>query len=318
VTEKDLYIAICQQQPAAIPLFARCWWLDAVCEPGEKWNVALAMKGDQVRGFWPYVHGEKLSISMMRNARLTPYMGPHTVFPDDLSKHRRDSFEYEVCSTLLDQIPDSDVWRLSLQPGIKQAGLFRRAGLKVEVQQTFLCSLEESEEEIFYHFREPLRRNLRSAEGKIRIAEEPEALEQLYTFQKSTLDEKRVVQSYSLEQMKRLLDACLHHGSGTLLSARSEEGLEAVCWIVWDEERAYYFMGAKNPGTESYRAMSSLLWHAIRQAKARGNKYFDFEGSMDGGVERFFRGFGAERELYLVLHRDGHWFWRLLRTLRFR
>jgi hypothetical protein len=64
--------------------------------------------------------------------------------------------------------------------------------------------------------------------------------------------------------------------------------------------------------------MSALLWHCIRQAKARGNRVFDFEGSMDAGVERFFRAFGARRELYLVLKRDGHWFWKLLRALRIR
>lgn len=318
MTEKDLYTAICQQLPSAIPVFARCWWLDAVCGPEENWNVALTMKGDQVRGFWPYVHSEKLSISMMRNARLTPYMGPQVVFPEDLATHRRDSFEHEVCTSLLDQIPDSDVWRISLPPGLKQAGLFRRAGLTVEVQQTFLLKLEEDETEIFHHFREPLRRNIRSAEKEIRIAEEPEALSDLYEFQKYTLDEKRVLQAYSFEQMKRLYDATAANKSGSVLTARSKDGLEALCWIVWDHERAYYFMGAKNPKIESYRAMSVLLWHAIRQAKARGNKYFDFEGSMDAGVERFFRGFGAERELYLVLRRDGHWFWKLLRTMRLR
>lgn len=245
-------------------------------------------------------------------------MGPQVVFPEDLATHRRDSFEHEVCTSLLDQIPDSDVWRISLPPGLKQAGLFRRAGLTVEVQQTFLLKLEEDETEIFHHFREPLRRNIRSAEKEIRIAEEPEALSDLYEFQKYTLDEKRVLQAYSFEQMKRLYDATAANKSGSVLTARSKDGLEALCWIVWDHERAYYFMGAKNPKIESYRAMSVLLWHAIRQAKARGNKYFDFEGSMDAGVERFFRGFGAERELYLVLRRDGHWFWKLLRTMRLR
>jgi lipid II:glycine glycyltransferase (peptidoglycan interpeptide bridge formation enzyme) len=90
---------------------------------------------------------------------------------------------------------------------------------------------------------------------------------------------------------------------------------QAIVWNVWDAGSSYYFMGAKNPKVDNYRAMSALLWHSMRMAKARGNHTFDMEGSMDPGVERFFRNFGGRRELYLVLRKDGHWLWRLLRMM---
>ena len=318
VTEKELYITICRKNPEALPVFAQCWWLDAVCVDKADWNVALTMKGDVVTGVWPYMLSERLSISMMRNPRLTSYIGPHVFFPPDIKDSRRDSYEYDVMEQLLDALPDADVWRLSLTPGIKQAGLFRRAGLKIEVQQTFLCSLEEDEEQIFHHFKEPLRRNIRAAEKDLTITEEPAALEMLYEFQKATLNEKRVAQPYTEAHVETLLTACIANNSGTIWVARQGRQIEAIIWNVWDAEKSYYFMGGKNPATDNYKAMSALLWHCIRQAKARGNKYFDFEGSMDGGVERFFRGFGAKRELYLVLKRDGHWFWKLWRAVSLR
>jgi hypothetical protein len=255
---------------------------------------------------------------MMRNPRLTPYIGPHVFFPPDIKASKRDSYEYEVMEQLLDALPDADVWRLSLTPGIKQAGLFRRAGLKLEVQQTFLCELDESEQEIFQHFREPLRRNLRASEKELIITEEPAAVAMLYGFQKVTLDEKRVVQAYTETHLQALLDACIANNSGTIWVAREGRQVQAIIWNVWDAEKSYYFMGGKNPATDNSKAMSALLWHCIKEAKRRGNKVFDFEGSMDPGVERFFRSFGARRELYLVLKRDGHWFWKLMQSLKMK
>ena len=318
VTEKELFITICRENPAALPVFTQCWWLDAVCDDKADWNVALTMKGDQVTGIWPYMLSERLSISMMRNPRLTPYLGPHVFFPPDIKASNRDSYEYDVMEQLLDALPDADVWGLSLTPGLKQAGLFRRAGLKIEVQQTFLCSLEEDEGPIFQHFKEPLRRNLRAAEKALTISAEPETVGMLYAFQSATLAEKRVAQPYTEAHMQTLLDACVANDAGTLWVAREGDQVQAIIWNVWDAETSYYFMGGKNPATDNYKAMSALLWHCIREAKARGNKTFDFEGSMDAGVERFFRAFGARRELYLILKRDGHWLWKLMGALRLR
>ncbi len=301
-----------------IPLFAQCWWLDAVCDDTGDWDVVLTMKGDQLTGVWPYVRSERVGISMMRNPRLTPYLGPIVFYPSDIKGSKRDSYEYDVSEQLLDSLPDADVWRLSLPPGYKQAGLFRRFGLKSDVQQTFLLSLQDDEDVIFGSFKEPLRRNIRAAEKEIRIVEDPAQLHALFDFQKATLEEKRVRQAYTEEHMQQLMNGCVENGSGTLYLAYEDGQLQAAIWNAWDAERSYYLMGGKNPDSDNYRAMSALLWHCIREARRRGNRVFDFEGSMDGGVERFFRAFGGRRELYLVLRRDGHWLWRLLGALRLR
>lgn len=318
MTEKELYSAICRKAPALVSLFAQSWWLDATCDAASDWNVALTMKGDSVTGAWPYLRSERYGISIMRNPRLTPYLGPQVFFPPDIASARRDAFEYEACEQLLGALPDADVWRLSLPPGFKQAGLLRRAGLQLGTQQSFLLPLGESEETLFGNFKESLRRNLRAAEGRLRIVEGTAALDRLFDFQKATLEEKRVPQAYTLAQMQRLMKACTEHQAGTLWLAYEKDRLQAAVWNVWDTRRSYYLMGGKSPEGESYRAMSALLWHCIREAKKRGNEYFDFEGSMDGGVERFFRSFSAQRELYLVLRRDGHWLWKLAGALRLR
>lgn len=313
MTEKEVFKAICKQSPESLPVFMQCWWLDAVCD---SWDVAMTFKGDQVTGVWPYAIEEKLSVAFRRNPRLTPYMGPWVFYPPDIKEVNKDSHEHDVIEQLFSQLPEGDVWHLSQYPGLKQAGLFRHYGLNIQVQQTFLIALDKEEDELFAQFKEPLRRNIKASDKEITITSEPACLADLYEFQKTTLFKKRVAQPYNFNELQKLLRPCLKYEAGELYVARQDGVIQAVIWNVWDANTSYYFMGAKNPAIDNYKAMSGLLWHAIKEAKKRGNKFFDLEGSMDPGVERFFRNFGGRRELYLILKKDRHWLWMLKRYLK--
>lgn len=309
---KELYKNICSSVPQ-VPVFAKDWWLDAV---SNNWSAAVARKGDQVTGIWPYTLQHRLGIPILRNPLLTPYMGPVVFFPADIKESNKDSFEHDTIAALYSQLPQASVWHLSLHPGNKQAGLYRSNGLVPEVQQTFLIDLLPDEATLQGNMKESLRRNIRAAEKEITITDDPSQLPLLYEYQKHTLSGKGVSQPYGLAEMQQLMAACTTHHSAALWVARKGSDVAALVWNVWDKERSYYFMGAQQPGGDSYRAMSALLWHAIRQAKERGNRYFDLEGSMDLGVERFFRGFGGTRELYLVLKKNDSLLWRLVKALR--
>ena len=310
---KDLYRALCRGEEG-LPVFLQCWWLDAVTP---SWNVAVALKGEQVTGVWPYALQQRFTATMMRNPRLTPYLGPHIFYPPDIKPTNRDSFEHEVVAQLLEQLPDADVWVQSTQPRMRQVGLFRNQGLRVAVQQTFIIPIGgRNVEDVFHDFKEPLRRNIRQAESELSISEAPDLLPQLHEFQHQTLFRKRVAQHDSLEDMETLLNACVREGKGMLYAARQGGRVQALLWNVWDSQTSYYFAGAKDPSADDHRAMSALLWHAIKAAHARGNKYFDLEGSQDPGVERFFRGFCGQRELYLILRKNDHWLWKLSRIFK--
>ena len=309
MTSVQLYRAICRQD-TDLPVFLQDWWLDAVCDD---WQAAIVMKGQNVTGVWPYALQYRLRIPVLRTPKLTPYLGPHVFFPGDIRESNRDSFEYEVVSSLLDQLPDAEVWMLAVSPGLKQAGLFRFLDLRTEVRQTFLIDLGQEEAELFANLKEPLRRNIRAAEKEMTISHDPSCLRMLYDFQKITLEDKGRSQNHRFEDLQRLFDACMQHNSGALWVARAEDTVLGIILQVWDKDRSYYLMGAKNPSADNYRALSALLWHGIREARNRGNRIFDMEGSMDPGVERFFRNFGGRRELYMVLRKEQNLLWKLLK-----
>jgi len=311
MTNKDLYIKICAEKKG-VPLFLQPWWLDVVCR---EWDAAVARKGEEITGIWAYPVENKMGVSLMRTPMLTPYLGPHVFYPADLKESKADSFEYETVAELMKQLPEAKVWHLAIQPGMKQAGIFKQYQLRAEVQQTFLLALAENEETLFANIRESARRNIRGAEKEIVIAEDKECLEQLYAFQKNTLGNKGKQLAYTHGDLKKIMDACIAQNASALWVAKNGATIEAIVWQVWDNARSYYLMGGQNPDTNSYKAMSLLLWHAIRESKKRGHATFDLEGSMDEGVERFFRNFGGERVLYIVLHKNDSLLWKMKQSV---
>lgn len=308
---KTLYRKICQEKKG-VPLFMQPWWLDAVCN---EWDAAIAKKGEHITGIWAYPVEKKMGVALLRTPILTPYLGPHVFFPDDIKDSNKDSFEHETVAELMKQLPTAKVWHLAIKPGIKQVGLFKKYNLRPQVQQTFLLELTDDEATLLSNMKEATRRNVRLAEKEVTVSESAEYLKDLYKFQKNTLSKKGKPLPYSLDDLRHVMNACQKHNAATLWVARSEKKIQAIVWQVWDENCSYYLMGGQNPETNSYKAMTLLLWHTIKEAKKHGHTTFDLEGSMDEGVERFFRNFGGNRALYVVLHKNDSLLWKLKKMI---
>ena len=309
---RDQYRDFCKTEKS-VPLFLKDWWLDAVCPD---WDVTLVFNGDKISGVWPYRIERKINVSILRDQVLTPYMGPYVFYPHDLKPSKRDSFQHETITALLEAMPEVKVWHVSSFPGLKQVGLFTDYEFDVQTKQTFIMPLHEEVDDIFNRLHEDYRRNVRRADKELTITNEPEMLHQLWGYQKATLDKKQVRTLFTQPQIQAMLNACLEHDSAAVWVARRDDEIQAIVWQVWDEHTAYYLMGSNNPGTRDNRAMTALLWHAIKHAKLTGKSGFDFEGSMDPGVEKFFRNFGGKRQLYLVLRKNESLLWKLKERLR--
>jgi lipid II:glycine glycyltransferase (peptidoglycan interpeptide bridge formation enzyme) len=311
MSNKDQYKKIADHRKD-LTLFLKPWWLDAVCK---NWDAAIAKKGDHITGVWPYPVEKKLGVSMLRNPKLTPYLGPQIFLPHDIKESNADSFEHETVSALIKQLPEAKVWHLAIQPGMKQAGLFKNNKLNTQVQQTFLLELKDDEETLLANMKDSTRRNIRMAQDEVTISNSPLHLKDLYKFQKQTLAKKNKSVPYSYRFLQKIMDACVAHDATALWVAKDSKKIQAIVWQVWDNNCSYYFMGGQNPETNSYRAMSLLLWHTVKEAKKRGHTTFDLEGSMDEGVERFFRNFGGDRALYMVLLKNKSIRWKVKKMI---
>ncbi len=311
MSNKEQYRKVCEQHPGML-VFAQAWWLDVVCN---NWDAVIAMKGEHVKGAWAYPIEQKMGVKLLRTPKLTPYLGPQVFYPADVKGSNKDGYEHDTVSELLKQLPEVQVWNLAVQPGLKQAGLFKNYGLSLQAQQTFLLSLAADEATLLANLKDTNRRNIKQAEKEYTIVNSPGHIGELFEFHKHTLGRKQKGIAHDLSDLQQLLKATTDNQAGALWVAMAGDKVEGIGWYVWDKECCYFIMGAMNPEADGYKAMALLHWHAIKEAKRNGVAYFDFEGSMDAGVERFFRSFGGQRELYLYLQKNESILWKAKQTL---
>lgn len=298
----------------ALPLFHEPWWLDAT---GVPWTAAETANGAGTTGYWPFPMERRYGIGISRNPPLTPYLGPVVLPPPNLKNNKWDGFEHGTISELLGRAPALPVWSISLRPGLKQAGLLQAAGFTVGVRQTFLLSLaDRTESDILASFHEERRRNIRQLETMLEIRNETGETGLLYKSLQATLQRKGKPLPYPPALMARLFEAACSRKQSALWVARSEGLVQGLLWHAWDGQRAYYLASSLAPGITDKRVMTALLWQAIKHSSSLGLQDFDFEGSMDPGIEAFFRNFGGRRELYLVLQKEASFIWRAYRRLR--
>ncbi len=308
------YAALCAGRPE-VSIFQQPWWMDAIA-PG--WKAVGAFNGAVPAGLWSLPIEAKFGFRLIRNPPLTPYLSPTVFHPAGGAPGRRDAYEQDVMTALLEAAPPAPVWSISLAPGVAQAGLLAQAGFRVSARQTFLLPIgSRSEEEVFSRMHEDTRRAVRRAADELQIADEPDSVELLYQFQSATHHRQGARLSYTHTAMQALHGAARQQGATALWVARKSGVEQAALWHLWNPSgpESIYLVGARNPETKEARALTALIWHAAMHSKALGMETFDFEGSMISGVERFFRTFGADRTLYLTASKETS-LWRAARRLK--
>jgi len=99
---------------------------------------------------------------------------------------------------------------------------------------------------------------------------------------------------------------------GALYKVVDEQGVaHAWAWVVWDEQSAYYLMGARSSEAPHASALTYLLWQMMLLQKSKGKMSFDLEGSMDQGVANYYQGFPTQKTMYVAAQKNSHWLWKL-------
>jgi len=122
---------------------------------------------------------------------------------------------------------------------------------------------------------------------------------------------------YAKSLLERILRAGTDNGALTLHVASDAAGIaHAGAVIIHDRLRSYYIIGGVSEEHRNSGGMNLVLWKAITEAHARGQRIFDFEGSMIEPIESFFRSFGAHQTPYFRVWKYHHPVLRPLRRLR--
>ncbi|WKZ12692.1 MAG: GNAT family N-acetyltransferase [Gammaproteobacteria bacterium] len=284
-------------------LFEAPWWLDAVA-PGS-WHDLVVGQPGAAEARLVYQRVQRLGVNLVRNPPLTQTVGPRVRLVAE--KHERRIAQIrDLVSDLIRQLPQATALRLVLAKDFEDFLPFRWAGIRVGLACTYRIREVNDTERVWHGFSESSRRAIRKAQRILTVRDDL-SLETVIETARLSFQRQSMAHPYDTETVRRAVDAAKRNAGAWLLAAEDAQGrVHASMLIVYDATCAYYLLGGADPGMRDSGAQSLLIWEALRRC-AGATSEFDFEGSSNPTIERFFRGFGPQRCPLLLISRASPW-----------
>ncbi|MFA6152699.1 MAG: GNAT family N-acetyltransferase [Chitinophagaceae bacterium] len=271
-----------------LPLFFKSWWLDAVCD-GD-WDYAVINEGNEILALWPFQMERKLGFKILRNPLLTPYLGPLWI-----SEREKQADWIEV---LWQQLPKSDFMQWSCVPEFEGKDFLSKLDILHKEKVTYFLDLNHTEVELWANLHTTRRNGIRKGEKELVISKSDFTIDEFIKSHSLSFENKGKKYPYSPSFLTNITQAAKANKSCLCFTATDTNGKpQGVLWLAFDSNKMYYLLSTTtldaNRGT-----MALLTWNAILEAKKMTLKIFDFEGSMDAGIARFFQRFGGTKMSY--------------------
>ena len=186
---------------------------------------------------------------------------------------------------------------------------FRKAPMYLSVEFAGVLNLENSEEEILKNMRQRLRRALRKAEKNqitIEKTSDPKAIHDFYQIELQTA-KRHDFYAFSEDFLTKQFTAFAKNNEAVLYIAKLNGEILAENFMIFYGNEASYHYGVSSELGTKYSGAPLLHMEAMRDARKRGIKRYNFWGIVDEndtkhrfyGVSVFKRGFGVEELKYL-------------------
>ena len=302
LSNKEKYKMICESGEYYVPLFLQHWWMETVCS-GKQWDVALAFDGDRLMGAMPYHYGKKFGMTYIVEPQLTQFSGPVFFYPKNLTESHRLDFENRTVAQLINQI-DSTGPKFFLQnfsSSVTNWLPFYWAGYKQTTRYTYRIADITDPQRVFDAFDpEKRQRKIRRYEQTTSVRYNMSASE-FAAFHHSYWNAKGRKDVLEKSFIDRVCSTAVERGNGVIASLYDQEDrLLAARFVVFDSHCAYSLMSAQNMELHKNGHSELLFWMLLKYLSDK-TLSFDFEGSMDAGIEYFYRSFGAKQTQFFEI-----------------
>lgn len=311
MTNKERYKILCETEGSKIPLFLQYWWMEVVCE-GKQWDVILSEnKQGEIKGAMPYLIGSKLGLRYVLQPQLTQFNGPWYYYPSNLSENKRLQFEKEVAGDMIAKLKELKLafFRQNWNPQITNWLPFYWAGFKQTTRYTYKLEDINDLEKVWMGFDRHSRQSKIEKAQTLLHVDESLSIDEFVDFHVRYWKSKGEKDITPKSLMSRLIKISIERKQGLLLGLRDVNNeLQAARFVVFDNNCAYSLLSALNPGGHINGASPLLFWEIIKRL-SKLTKTFDFEGSMDEGIEQSYRLYGAKQTPYMQIEK-AFWYGR--------
>ena len=189
---------------------------------------------------------------------------------------------------------------------------FVPAPMHLTADLTLQLDLSVSEEALLKQMRKNTRYAIRQADKlgiQTTVSQDPAEIEQFYQ-QQLLLAKRQHFQPFSYQFLYQQFLAFVANNQVALIHAHLDEQLLASAFVIFYRHEAVYHYGVSTSANQRLPGSYACQWAAIREAKNRGQKYYNFWGISPvdqkkhrfAGVSLFKRGFGGQEVAYLAAH----------------
>ncbi|UPT77639.1 GNAT family N-acetyltransferase [Sulfurovum sp. XGS-02] len=299
MTKKQKYREFCKKEKN-IPIFSKDWWLDSVCGK-DNWDIVLVEKGGQIIASLPYYKTKKAFFEIISMPKLTQNMGVYLKYPENQKYEKRLSFEKEVVTELIDQIPIVDSFSQNFHYNFNNWLPLYWKDFKQTTRYTYVIVdlLKKSEDDILKDFHSSYRNKIKKAQKAV-VVKKGLSIESFYEINMKTFERQNIDNPYSLEFIKGHDERLHQNKAREIFYAEDESGnIHSALYLTWDKNSSYVHMVGEDPQLRKSAAGILLVLETIRYTKdVLKLDNYDFEGSMLENIEHVRRSFGAIQKPY--------------------
>lgn len=277
--------------------------------------LGIFNKNEELIGtFYYQKHNRAKVLTHIAPPFLSPNCGLYIV-DSTINPAQKNTFYKKVNEALKEHFKDlkSDLFSISFPPNFQDMQSFIWTGYQATPKYTYQIDLNQNEEAILAQMSPERRKNITKSqkEGlviKESIGDKGSLQLIVNTFVKQGLWHDKLVLNSLFAKFSSSANAISY-------SCYEGDTLLATVFCIRDNNKAYYILGGFDGESKHSGAGAFAMWHAIKKSKEIGVSIFDFEGSMQPSIEKYFRGFGGKLVPYFSISKQ-NWKGKLLLKLR--
>ena len=281
-------------------LFETDWWLDAVAP--KRWDAVTVERDGQVVARLPYILQKGRFQTSITMPPLTQTLGPWILKPEGKYSNRLSKTK-DLTQELIAALPAHDNLYLRFHHSFTNWLPFYWDGYTQTTRYTYKFEDIGNSETLWDGFQKNIRTDIKKAESRLSVSEDIDT-EKFFTLLEKTYDRQNRAAPDIKTHINHIATAAKDNNALLMLVATDKNGTpHAAAIFVYDERCAYYLLGGADPEHRNSGAQSLLIWEALKRLSQK-TKAFDFKGSMNRDIERFFRAFGATQTPYFEISKQ--------------
>lgn len=260
----------------------------------------IVNNNDEVIGCFQYFTFTKAIFKIIIAPPFTPNICLTYLNPAEsvVGKH---SFSKELLTVVADYLTElkADLADLALPADVIDTQPFTWKGFQSILRYSYWLDLRQTEEELWNKLSSEKRKSINRAQKEAVQVELVADRQSCFELILKSLSRNQVLKNQETIQ-KIVMNPELANVSFAFL-AKNSAGPLATAFCVVNGDTAIYLFGGTSETTSNNGAGVMCMWQCILHAKKLGLLKFDFEGSMQPGIERYFREFGGNLVPYAAI-----------------